>query len=326
MNWYYYDKNGEKIAVTGKQLKEFAQQGIVTPETVVETGEGKTSQAGKVKGLVFAKTKQSEVVKPIETEIYGLTSPTPMPLVKSKSFSATPATSKRSSPVPASPQTQVPVPPTRSSTVNSFCTNCGNPVSQEAFACMSCGAKPIGHRKFCRHCGSGVNPEQVVCVKCGTGISVIDASQSIGSIVTNLQAYGFGASEITVLAATILSIVSFLLPWAAMTLPIVGRVSASGIQKETYWLGIVFIYPACMVLARKKINQIGGHICGGIGLLLGIIYLMDCRKELEQFGADKAISVNIAGIGAYLFICTCIALMVGIELQRRANKRKREKP
>jgi len=75
MNWYYYDKNGEKIAVTGKQLKEFAQQGIITPETVVETGEGKTSQAGSVKGLVFAKTKQSEVVKPIGTEIYGLTSP-----------------------------------------------------------------------------------------------------------------------------------------------------------------------------------------------------------------------------------------------------------
>ena len=191
---------------------------------------------------------------------------------------------------------------------------------------MSCGAKPIGHRKFCRHCGNGVNPEQVVCVKCGTGISVIDASQSIGSIVTNLHAYGFGVGEITVLAATILGIVSFLLPWADVTLPLVGRVSASGIQKEAFWLGIVFIYPAWMVLARKNINQVGGHICGGIGFLLGVFYLIGCREELKQFGADEAETINIAGRGAYLFICTCIALMVGIELQRRANKRKREKP
>ena len=36
---------------------------------------------------------------------------------------------------------------------------------------MSCGAKPIGHKKFCRQCGTGLNPEQVICVKCGTKIA-----------------------------------------------------------------------------------------------------------------------------------------------------------
>lgn len=75
VNCYYYNKSGEKISVTGKQLKELAQQGIVTPETVIETEEGKTAPAIKVKGLTFAETKQPETVQPVEAEIYGFTSP-----------------------------------------------------------------------------------------------------------------------------------------------------------------------------------------------------------------------------------------------------------
>jgi hypothetical protein len=38
---------------------------------------------------------------------------------------------------------------------------------------MSCGARPVGHKKFCRHCGVGLNPEQVICIKCGAGISAV---------------------------------------------------------------------------------------------------------------------------------------------------------
>jgi len=53
---------------------------------------------------------------------------------------------------------------------NLFCTNCGNPVSAQAATCLSCGARPAGHRKFCRHCGVALNPEHVICIKCGAGI------------------------------------------------------------------------------------------------------------------------------------------------------------
>ena len=63
---------------------------------------------------------------------------------------------------------------------NTFCTNCGRPVSEQAVACMSCGARPIGHKKFCRQCGVALNPEQVVCVRCGAGISAAGASRSVG--------------------------------------------------------------------------------------------------------------------------------------------------
>jgi len=52
-----------------------------------------------------------------------------------------------------------------------FCTNCGNSISEQATACMSCGARPTGHKKFCRRCGVALNPEQVICVKCGTPLA-----------------------------------------------------------------------------------------------------------------------------------------------------------
>jgi thiol-disulfide isomerase/thioredoxin len=58
-NWYYYNENGEKIEVTGKKLKELASQGTITSETIIETEEGKSALARKVKGLTFLETAQS---------------------------------------------------------------------------------------------------------------------------------------------------------------------------------------------------------------------------------------------------------------------------
>jgi len=58
--WYYYNENGEKIEVTGGQLKGLAKAGQITPDTIVETAEGKTAPARRVKGLKFAGTEQSK--------------------------------------------------------------------------------------------------------------------------------------------------------------------------------------------------------------------------------------------------------------------------
>lgn len=64
-----------------------------------------------------------------------------------------------------------------------FCTNCGNPASESAVACMSCGAKPLGHKKFCRHCGIALNPEQIICTRCGAGVKTNIVSQLVtGSV------------------------------------------------------------------------------------------------------------------------------------------------
>ena len=69
-NWHYYNEKGEKIAVTGGQLKGLAKAGRITPETIVETEDGKTAPARKVKGLTFVAAQ-----------------PVPMPDIATDSFS-----------------------------------------------------------------------------------------------------------------------------------------------------------------------------------------------------------------------------------------------
>ena len=148
-NWYYYNESGDKIEVTGGQLKGLAKAGRITPDTIVETEDGKKARAGKVKGLTFA------VSESVESPIADI-----------------PEAEKTviAPPVAAQP---VPMPQVAPPTANVFCTNCGNPIAENAVACMSCGAKPTGHKKFCRHCGVALNPEQVICIKCGARIEPV---------------------------------------------------------------------------------------------------------------------------------------------------------
>jgi len=58
--WHYYNENGEKISVTGGQLKWLAKNGKITPGTMVETADGKAAPARKVKGLKFVEPATSE--------------------------------------------------------------------------------------------------------------------------------------------------------------------------------------------------------------------------------------------------------------------------
>ena len=90
-----------------------------------------------------------------------------------------------------------------------YCTNCGNSITKQAVACMSCGAKPTGHRKFCRHCGVGLNPEQVICVKCGASVKTSGTSQSLTSIS---QSFGMGREKNRMMATGL----AFLLGWCGM--------------------------------------------------------------------------------------------------------------
>ncbi|MCL2305752.1 MAG: GYF domain-containing protein [Planctomycetaceae bacterium] len=61
--WYYYDNNGNKIGpVRGRELKQLALQGTVTPETVLESSEGRILVAGNASHLTFAEAPPLEIV------------------------------------------------------------------------------------------------------------------------------------------------------------------------------------------------------------------------------------------------------------------------
>ena len=59
--WYYYDNDGCKQGpITGGQLKGLAKAGLITQETMLETEDGKTAPARKIKGLTFVDAVQSD--------------------------------------------------------------------------------------------------------------------------------------------------------------------------------------------------------------------------------------------------------------------------
>ena len=68
--WFYYNESGEKIEVTGGQLKWLAKNGKIAPGTLVETEDGKKALAKKVVGLTFTAATQPEtkVSKPATPE------------------------------------------------------------------------------------------------------------------------------------------------------------------------------------------------------------------------------------------------------------------
>ena len=74
--WFYYNESSEKIEVTGGQLKGLAKAGMITPETIVETEDGKKARAGKVKGLKFVEAEQPITSMPTESNPFTATSPT----------------------------------------------------------------------------------------------------------------------------------------------------------------------------------------------------------------------------------------------------------
>jgi hypothetical protein len=144
-NWHYFNENKEKIGpITGSNLKQLVQQGTITPETFVEDPNGRTGLAKDVKGLTFPELTLEEEM---------------------------PSATNQSTVAPFPIAQPVQVPPVAPPPVNVFCANCGNSISTQAVACMSCGARPTGHKKFCRQCGIALNPEQVVCIKCGAGLT-----------------------------------------------------------------------------------------------------------------------------------------------------------
>jgi hypothetical protein len=174
-------------------------------------------------------------------------------------------------PVPV-PLVAPPPPPS----VNLFCTNCGNSVSEKAVACMSCGAKPIGHKKFCRPCGVALNPEQVVCIKCGSALNTAGGFQSLGDgikpVSDFLSTHNITAGEITVFAAAALAFISFILPWTEATVPMMGKVTSNGFSLYAFFLGLLFIHPVWMALKKKRTlhYKVRSYIWGGLGIIAGI--------------------------------------------------------
>jgi len=239
-------------------------------------------------------------------------------------------------PVPPIQQT-APAPPPPA---DLFCTNCGNMISEQAFACMSCGAKPIGHKKFCRQCGVALNPEQIVCIQCGAALT---GGFRMGS--------GFAANQNQPLLPIILAGLLVLL---FFTPQLIVRFQASsqrgsGIMGGFYdpevnetvliwgwnsWFGIVTLVLGCLILAGKvaeyslpNINKFPQQLYAGlygivafcllIGLVFGYfggygIWVSVSGKTISLYEALKLIEDRRGG--TMLVFPATVVFMLGVSV------------
>jgi len=79
-NWFYYDNDRQKRGpFTGKQIKELAEKGKITPDTILENETGKSTPAKNTKGLTFPEKQASEVpTQPVKKHPNPLAAPNSM--------------------------------------------------------------------------------------------------------------------------------------------------------------------------------------------------------------------------------------------------------
>ena len=145
-----------------------------------------------------------------------------------------------------------------------FCTNCGVSILENAVACMSCGASPVGHKKFCRHCGVGLNPEQIICIKCGSEIQTTQKRRNSSSISSSSPSSGgFGNWPMSRIPAALLGI-------------LLGGIGIHKFYLGSWGWGLVFVGAVIVT------GGLLGLVSGVVGIIDGVRYLMMTDEEFAE--------------------------------------------
>jgi len=91
-NWHYYDARGQKVGpIPFNVLQSLAANGVITPETSVETGDNVTTIAETIERLTFvaATPPIAPAAPPVTEDVYGFASP--LPLAEPDPFASPPA-------------------------------------------------------------------------------------------------------------------------------------------------------------------------------------------------------------------------------------------
>ncbi len=232
MNWFYHDTFGNKQGpISDQELRFLVMQKKIVPETVMETDTGYQGKAGQIPGLF--QSSVSPFNNPNANSYPDAVSPHPPQYSGSMSQQPEPSAQR-----------------------SFFCTNCGNGVTEQAVACMNCGAAPIGHHKFCRTCGTSLNPEQVVCIKCGSAIA--KASNRGGGNGT------FNKSPKSKVVAGILALIAF------------GPIGSHKFYMGSWGWGLVYI---AIVVATGGFGLI---VTGIVSVIEGIMYLVTSDDDFAR--------------------------------------------
>lgn len=121
-----------------------------------------------------------------------------------------------------------------------------------------------------------------------------------------LSKWNFGTRIIV--ASAVFAVISFVMPWRSL-----GPLSVNAFQNGAFLLGLLFAYPVWAAVSGRAVNRVGGLVCGGVGLLLGILFIAD--SQITFFGE----TMNAAGSSVYVFLISCVVMGVGVFLHNTAE-------
>ena len=104
-----------------------------------------------------------------------------------------------------------------------------------------------------------------------------------------------------VFVAACVAVVSMFMTWVD-----IGFASQSGLTQGTFTLLGFWVYPVMRLLKNETINRKWGLVCSIASVVFTLGYISS--KTIEIFGE----TVNAASTGAWLFLLTSIALIVGV--------------
>ncbi|GHT16689.1 hypothetical protein FACS1894189_1000 [Planctomycetales bacterium] len=288
-NWYYYNASGEKVGpVRGRDLTALVKDGTVTPDTIIESEDGRQVPASQVQGLTFVPA--TAVPAPAQFWYYdaagqkigpvgsrdlaalakngGILPDTIVETARGQQGKARQLKGLEFAPSPfaptnpfgssANPFNSSPSFPIAQSPFTqqapmpmaaTFCTNCGQPVNPAAAACLACGASPKGHKRFCGNCGVPISEVQVICVKCGAAVAG-HQQQSQGGGNAFLDIFALKPDAPLKSRTAYICIALFLFGGIGMHNFYAGRVKVAFLQLVIGLLGlIIFAVPTLVVWA-----------------------------------------------------------------------------
>ena len=74
-----------------------------------------------------------------------------------------------------------------------YCSNCGNPINENAAVCVKCGFKTGTGNNFCANCGTQAMPGANVCTNCGHMLAGYANSQAKSKMAAGLLGIFLGS-------------------------------------------------------------------------------------------------------------------------------------
>lgn len=166
-----------------------------------------------------------------------------------------------------------------------YCPKCGKEVSDESTFCRSCG-KPL-NKTTSQVKEKDYRLEKTLSARNGEKLKLDWKHWNIGGRI--------------VFISTCVSIVSMFMKWVD-----IGIASQTGLSQMTFLFLILYVYPVLMLLKNNPIKKLWGITCSIVAVGLAIWYISS--KSIDLFGE----TANAAASGAWLFLLSSIALIVGV--------------